>query len=556
MGRSNGVEIHGYLPAAVHVSYMRSAAQRFQGCGNANLFLHSLTTSLTSTMTSRVTQQSIRSSCDRCRFQKLRCTVPANAEKCERCARAKVDCVFSRRARTRRHSDEHTGPGEGASGFKASMDSHPVNLGPISPLTLESLPNCRVNDYATVDPQLGYRETWDGNQYGNHGNGVAVHELVHDGILYGHNFSKNYLTNQPHHESHLFNFAVSPTTLDGQAQQHSAQFAQQRRSPPNSQIPVNSCGDKGPDSPSTISEGTSHATPRLSALIMEVYETCGMLKDSPWAHMNNLTGINDYPIGRILHLSQEFIDILRRMAQSTRMRSGPEPGSVAVPNHLGKHSFTSHLSPHGLMSPISIGSGIGRPADISEAGLPSQTASTARPSQSTVERGLVDAPAMLLVLSCFISLTKLYGIVFTHFESHLSGLPSTSLSSTPVDIGLIQSRGLQLGELPLLDETYSKTFTGVRILLDTFQCVEDVIGLPSSISIIRGSALQCTEEDMPVPRNELKDTSPWTTLQGELTLAVLKHDALVGGNSVQEGFYDLSVKIQSLKRILRDKMFL
>ena len=436
------------------------------------------------------------------------------------------------------------------------MDSHPMNLGPVSPLILESLPNCRVSDYAIVDPHLGYRETWEGNQYGSHGNGIAVHELAHHGMLYGHNFSREYLTSQAHHDSPPFNFAVSPTPVDGQAQQHSSHFAQQRGSPPNSQVPVSSGGDKGVDPMSNTPAGTPHTIPRLSALITEVNETCAMLKDSPWAHINNLARMSDYPIGRILHLSQEFIDILRGMGQSPSTRSGPELGPAAVPNHLGKHSFGSHISPHGLVSPISIGSGIGHPADIPEARLQNQTASMTRPSQSAVGTDLFDAPAMLLALSCFISLTKLYGIVFTHFEGHLSGLPPTSLSSTPVDIGLIQSRGLQLGELPLLDETFSKTYTGLRMLLDTFQCAEDAIGLPSSLSIIRGSALHCTEGDMPVPRSELKDASSWTALQGELMLAVLKHDTMVGGSSVQEGFYDLSIKIQSLKRILRDNMFL
>ncbi|KAH6627205.1 hypothetical protein B0J18DRAFT_163414 [Chaetomium sp. MPI-SDFR-AT-0129] len=53
--------------------------------------------------------QSIRSSCDRCRLQKLKCTVqavePDGRMVCERCVRAKVPCVFGRRRRASRPSE-------------------------------------------------------------------------------------------------------------------------------------------------------------------------------------------------------------------------------------------------------------------------------------------------------------------------------------------------------------------------------------------------------------------------------------------------------------------
>ena len=178
------------LSAAIRVSYMRSAAQRFQGFGNAKLFIQPSKTNLTSAMTSRVTQQSIRSSCDRCRLQKLRCTVPTNAEKCERCARAKVDCVFSRRARTRRTSDDHITPGERVRGYENLMDIHPMNVGAISPLALDSIHDCRTNEFATVEPPIGYGESWEGNPYGGHSACIAVHEHPHHGGLYGHNVSR------------------------------------------------------------------------------------------------------------------------------------------------------------------------------------------------------------------------------------------------------------------------------------------------------------------------------------------------------------------------------
>lgn len=53
-------------------------------------------------------QASIRSSCERCRFQKLKYTGPVGPEghgPCQRCARAKVDCVFGRRRPTSQISE-------------------------------------------------------------------------------------------------------------------------------------------------------------------------------------------------------------------------------------------------------------------------------------------------------------------------------------------------------------------------------------------------------------------------------------------------------------------
>ncbi|KAK7746563.1 hypothetical protein SLS62_009360 [Diatrype stigma] len=519
---------------------------------------------------SRVNQQSIRSSCDRCRFQKLKCTVLIDAEKCERCARAKVDCVFSRRAKARRLSDTQNQNvmDKRSSGHKHMPDPRPMELGSISPVILDSFSESRVNnDYPLLDSQLRYRGTWDSSPFGGHGSDIAIDEIAHN-MLYDREALGDYQPDHGRAEDNLFNFAVPSSFPDRHASQPTAPFGQEggRFAYPRAHMPQGSHshhgGDPGRDSPTTGSEdGSSHAIPRLSALVAEIYETCGMLKDSHWAaNMHNPAAMNDYPIGRVLHLSQEFTHVLQNMAWTTGRLPSSDLDPMSPSDCVDPQISSSYpSSAYGLAIPISNGSVIGQSAGILEAGLQERAAFASRQSPSPAGCGLIDAPVMLLVLSCFISLTKLYGIVFTHFESHLSGLPPASLSTgSAADIGLIRSRGLQLGELPLLDETYSKTYTGVRMLLDTFQSAEDVIGLPDSLSIIRGSAYQRTEGELSAPTSELRGTtsSPWMTFQGELALAMLKQDALIGGSSVHEGFHDLSMKIQSLKRMLREKMHL
>ncbi len=505
------------------------------------------------TMAPKVAQQSIRSSCDRCRFQKLKCTVSSEAEKCDRCARAKVDCIFGRRARARRLSDVQNATDRTSGDYKNVSDPPRMNQGPLSPITPDSLSECQVNDNALLDSHSRYRGSWSSSQYGGHSSDITIDELG-DSIFYGFEALREHQTDHGRNGPDPFNFTMPSTFIDRPESETLSPFGQDGGAPPYYRIRTTQDGEMGRDSP--LEDRVSHAIRRLSTLIAEIYDTCGMLKDSPWASMSHPTGLNDYPIGRILHLSHEFTNILQRIAWTTGMRSAPELDPTFPPDRLEPQvPPTAYTSIYGLATPLSASSVIGQTAGLLEAGLHDGGVSTSNSFQPAVEgRGFVDAPAMLLMLSCFISLTKLYGIVFTHFESHLSGLPPASLSSAPAGIGLVRGRGLQLGELPLLDETYSKTYTGVRMLLDTFQSAEDVIGLPDSLSILRGSAHQRTEGELAASRDELKGVSPWTAFQGELALAVLRQDAIIGGNSVQEGFHDLSLKIQSLKRILREKM--
>ncbi|RYP71158.1 hypothetical protein DL770_008161 [Monosporascus sp. CRB-9-2] len=263
--------------------------------------------------------------------------------------------------------------------------------------------------------------------------------------------------------------------------------------------------------------------------------------------------MNNYPIGWILHPSQEFINILQIMALNKGQQSVSDLDPTPPPDCFEQLGSSSYNSIHGLTTPISIGSVMGHIADA-ESRLQDQAVNAPNTSHLSAEETIVEAPTIRLALRCFVSLTKLYDIVFNHFEMYLSRLPPAPSPNGLAGMGLLRTRGLQLGELPLLDETYSKTYTGVRMLLDTFQSAEDVIGLPSSLSIIRGSAQQRTGEEGPAPTNELKGPSLWSTFQGERTLPVLEHDTLFGGSSVHEGFHGLSMKIQSLKRMLREKM--
>ncbi|KAE8132032.1 hypothetical protein BDV38DRAFT_262394 [Aspergillus pseudotamarii] len=84
--------------------------------------------------------QSYRTSCDRCRSQKLRCVPSLNGD-CQRCMRARMPCVFSRRARSGRQPKrvnhvEGTPPTDSSG---SSADDPLASIIRVDPLTDPSL---------------------------------------------------------------------------------------------------------------------------------------------------------------------------------------------------------------------------------------------------------------------------------------------------------------------------------------------------------------------------------------------------------------------------------
>lgn len=88
---------------------------------------------------------SMRASCDRCRFHKLKCVVNSEGNpgrhECARCIRAKVECVYSQRARAKRQKTV----GSGATSQASSKE----DSGPSTPST--GPPSAREEDFGDVD---------------------------------------------------------------------------------------------------------------------------------------------------------------------------------------------------------------------------------------------------------------------------------------------------------------------------------------------------------------------------------------------------------------------
>ncbi|PLB40121.1 Zn(II)2Cys6 transcription factor domain-containing protein [Aspergillus candidus] len=80
--------------------------------------------------------ESYRTSCDRCRLQKLRCVPSFDSDwpsACQRCTRAKAPCVYGRRARSGRRPKKPDSPSEEEALTPSSGLSYPV-MGHVDPI--------------------------------------------------------------------------------------------------------------------------------------------------------------------------------------------------------------------------------------------------------------------------------------------------------------------------------------------------------------------------------------------------------------------------------------
>ncbi|KAF4344523.1 Zn2Cys6 transcription factor [Fusarium beomiforme] len=275
---------------------------------------------------------------------------------------------------------------------------------------------------------------------------------------------------------------------------------------------------------SVASEHASpHAIVQLSNLVTKIHETSKSLEESPWSNVPDTKQLRNYPIGRVLSLSQDFCSVLSYIWGKSSMSSDG-------------HSSGNGSSPTPSADML----------DCPEA--PSSITMAPDTTTSTSMAASADMPTMLLVLSCYTSLIKLYSLVFAHFQNHLSHLPETP-SGYPSQTTLASHRwGLQLGELPSADETCTKICTAVQILLDAFQSVEDVVGLPRSISAVNQRTCNVDWMDF---KPEMSRNSLWTDY---LVHFVVRSNKFGADHEHCEEMRELSTKVRSLKALIREKM--
>ncbi|KAJ5961716.1 hypothetical protein N7501_006657 [Penicillium viridicatum] len=173
----------------------------------------------------------------------------------------------------------------------------------------------------------------------------------------------------------------------------------------------------------------------LSNLMIDIHEAAKTLTDSPWAYPNHSTGLDSYPVGMVLQLAQDLFRILHGPISMTSTNHGSHSQGSTTTDTLQNRDH--HLIP-----------------DLQSRTTNSSSTSTP-PHQPA---GLVITPHILLVMSCYTSLTKLYGIVMSHFHTHLRRSSERhSTQKLPLFDQNVSER-LQLGELALPGDMWIKRY--------------------------------------------------------------------------------------------------
>lgn len=195
-----------------------------------------------------------------------------------------------------------------------------------------------------------------------------------------------------------------------------------------------------PSRTATIENMTSCAFPKeeLVKLIASMQQCHRMLEHGPW-QKESATTLNDYPVGTVLKLSQE----LGLIASSVLKRDG-------LFRIVSRREYASDLEN-----------------------------ATDRESPTNTSDDGSDITTLLLVLSGYMSLVRIYSVVLGHFEIHIGRVSSNN--STDHNDHMRQANAnpnLQLGELPCASVTpaLGKIRTAFRLLVAAMHGVEETLG--------------------------------------------------------------------------------
>lgn len=265
---------------------------------------------------------SIRTSCDRCRSQKLKCLIKPSpgtaiaAISCERCARAMVPCTFSRRNRYKRKasasdekekiktsavlkSDGHARP-TSLPHFAFLNNQLPLPMGP-NPTTIARC--MKTPEEEIFDFEFGWNQT------------PAQGVLELSGPL--NTLQQPPRTDEPiksvfeahgfvHHENILSN----NMNLRGQRNDDPTQ-GRHEVSPAASERHDSQLYST--DLPNfaerTVTSRRSTSARMLLALASDLYERLETLETGPWHFKDSYRSLDTYPIGAIINLSQQLATV-------------------------------------------------------------------------------------------------------------------------------------------------------------------------------------------------------------------------------------------------------
>ncbi|KAJ5360004.1 transcriptional regulator family: Fungal Specific TF [Penicillium concentricum] len=365
-------------------------------------------------VSAKPTAQSYRTSCDRCRLQKLRCVPLSDGDllnACQRCTRARVPCVFSRRARSGRQPKklertEET-PHMSSSGSNAStppleFPSFPVPRDDLLPSIARVDPMTDPHDLADppLDPMLAE---------------ILFHTPGDNTVIPVHMpfpVRKVEWWCSPESLSPELDLTKSSDALD------QTYFNQTETNQTTEILSIQNTNSTIPDNLSASDQAPSTQVQGLSSILVAMTNyTCDLHRyRAANIDTKHSSSIYNYPIGGATYLAQWLREIVSRQ------------------------QWTGNQ-------------------------FPSLNASNDDP---------VDTPTLLIMMSCYMSLVNIYDTVFSDLRQLLAILPdSTSSKSSRAELRW----DLRLGDLPLTNEGYVRILNAVQILLDALDAIENDLGM-------------------------------------------------------------------------------
>ncbi|KAI0884764.1 uncharacterized protein GGS22DRAFT_146690 [Annulohypoxylon maeteangense] len=465
-----------------------------------------------------------RSACDRCKGQKLRCLRDQGQERCYRCTRANAECLTTPTLRFRNVSGvDDTGAG---SRKRARHDGYQQpNLIPSVDQGTSNLLSTYTVGSAGHSPNQG--------PFSSELTGLldpSIYGLMSSDALEG-NFS-------------FFDTAankIDKFTDDGPRESSSA--SQPQHSPKSTSrsqcyenhwdnvVPFSSDGviatqDQDSQLGSTI-PGEVHIQ-RLSKINLNLVTILSRVcQGSPHVSLNTLMSpANDYSSSLIYSITdgtREFIDILRALAGATRRppsssSNGTSPGSQGSESSRNRNIPTT---PQGCFSNSQVYS-------LTLANPNPVFTPTNEPTTT------LDATTLLLLLTSYIHVTRLFLIVFAHTYECLREISNSDKPS------LCAIPGVDFGDLPIQSGNLQAVMF-IEIVNNLFERIESLLGIPRQFRVgTRGS------DDGGLLNEE--------EVNGALNMMILKEELVYQPERGKGGAKSLRMFLDMTKQLLREKI--
>ena len=479
--------------------------------------------------------QSFRLACDRCRAQKLRCTQDkdsTNSSTCQRCHRAKVQCIYSPRTRSGNHT-------------KRNVPSNTVKL-PTNDRKRKK------QNLENSDNPVESASRMDGHQLPILNDDFGAEQLLtteypdHQWMHYENSdlSSLSSRLDNSHHEGFTSDVNNVDEFLDG------------------ANLGQNPCPDQNTTSNDlrSLLENSMRFTSSTGGRPMEIDPSLASGDSQNLTPLTNefpaFDGIATPPSSSIRNNSDSCAYRLAALAMKLHQQ-------LCLIKHepWAKDTLLSEIK----MKDYPIGDILHRSHELINI-VPSLS--------STLGHRGVEVPLALLILNCYVSLVRIYSVVFLHLSHYLRAVPSFQLPGCtfhPFDDAF--------EERQLSNKSYNRTYAAFHMLLRTLGRVEETMGVPdefrcvssrltspgqgSETSTVWGHEESSCEVDMMSSGDHLfhsrpsanTGTLPTGLLDAKLVEAVLTQEDLIS-NSSDRGLSPLRKHIEEVKRALRQKMHL